>query len=591
MKFIHSYWGLIIILFFSYFAIKPLFISGVFPIHDDTQVVRVYEMAKALQDGMFPVRWVADLGYGYGYPIFNFYAPLAYYFGAVLHLASIDVLIATKIMMGFGFVIAGITMYFLAKEFWGEVGATIAGLLYVYAPYHAVNLYVRGAVGELWAYGFIPLIFLSLYKIFTIAPANHRGIADSNLNLKDQNFLWGWTMIGALCLAAVILSHNLTAMMVAPFIVFILISYCLITYIKYHNSNITYYLIFTIFLGLVLSAFYWLPALTEMRYTNVASQIGGKADYRLHFVCINQLWDSPWGFGGSAPGCVDGLSFRLGKIHILFVALAVIVLPFLRKERKPFWVISVGIIFFLVSIFFTLQASTLIWDSISSMAFFQYPWRFLGIAAGASSFLGGATIYYLLGYFKQSTNISRLFNFIILSGVIGAVLFLYAKLFVPQTINAKTTKDYINDYTIKWTTSKISDEYLPKNIKKPEVPADIVTNKIDIVEGNPHIQITSEKTQEMSATVDASEETVLLIKQAFFPAWAILNNGQNLPYIVRENGLLISIPEGKNSLKIQFMQTPIELFSNILTLAGITVLFVGIIRKGFIVSLLKREKR
>ena len=36
---------------------------SVFPIHDDTQVARVYEMGKALSDSMFPVRWVEDLGF------------------------------------------------------------------------------------------------------------------------------------------------------------------------------------------------------------------------------------------------------------------------------------------------------------------------------------------------------------------------------------------------------------------------------------------------------------------------------------------------------------------------------------------------
>src|SRR5438105_15010330 len=90
---------LLFVLIFSYWAIKPLFISGFFPIHDDTQIARVFEMKKSLADGMFPVRWVEDLGYGYGYPIFNFYAPLAYYVGGFFNLACFVVLDATKIML------------------------------------------------------------------------------------------------------------------------------------------------------------------------------------------------------------------------------------------------------------------------------------------------------------------------------------------------------------------------------------------------------------------------------------------------------------------------------------------------------------
>src|SRR5438105_15578174 len=134
---------LLFVLIFSYWAIKPLFISGFFPIHDDTQVARVFEMKKSLADGMFPARWVEDLGYGYGYPIFNFYAPLAYYVGGLFNLLGFDALTATKIMIGIGMLLAAFSMYFLAREFWGSFGGVISGVLYAFAPYHAVQLYVR----------------------------------------------------------------------------------------------------------------------------------------------------------------------------------------------------------------------------------------------------------------------------------------------------------------------------------------------------------------------------------------------------------------------------------------------------------------
>src|SRR3990170_1206496 len=106
-----------LIFLLSYWALKSLFIPGFFPIHDDTQVSRVYEMAKALKDGMFPVRWVADLGYGYGYPIFNFYAPLAYYVGGFFTLLGFYALISTKIMMILGILLSGVFMYLLARKF------------------------------------------------------------------------------------------------------------------------------------------------------------------------------------------------------------------------------------------------------------------------------------------------------------------------------------------------------------------------------------------------------------------------------------------------------------------------------------------
>ncbi|HSW77149.1 MAG TPA: hypothetical protein VLG50_08890, partial [Candidatus Saccharimonadales bacterium] len=122
MKYLIKAIPAILVLMLSYWAVRPLTTAGFFPMHDDTQVARVFEMHKSLADGMFPVRWVSDLGYGYGYPIFNFYAPLAYYVGAVFMFVGANALIATKLMIGLGVVLAGIFMYFLAKEFWGKIG-------------------------------------------------------------------------------------------------------------------------------------------------------------------------------------------------------------------------------------------------------------------------------------------------------------------------------------------------------------------------------------------------------------------------------------------------------------------------------------
>ena len=77
---------LLLLLIFSFWAVRSLLESGYFPMHDDTQVGRIIAMGRALRNGQFPVRWVSDLGYGYGYPIFNFYGPLPYYLGGGLHM-------------------------------------------------------------------------------------------------------------------------------------------------------------------------------------------------------------------------------------------------------------------------------------------------------------------------------------------------------------------------------------------------------------------------------------------------------------------------------------------------------------------------
>ena len=134
MAFLRRNAGLFLIFLFSVFSILPFFHSGFFSMHDDTQVARVYEMGKALKDGMFPVRWVQDLGYGFGYPIFNFYSPLPYYIGGFLTLIGFDALLATKIVFLLGIIGAGISMYFLVNKFFGKPAGIAAAVIYVYFP-------------------------------------------------------------------------------------------------------------------------------------------------------------------------------------------------------------------------------------------------------------------------------------------------------------------------------------------------------------------------------------------------------------------------------------------------------------------------
>lgn len=541
----------------AYFTTKPLFTPGFFPMHDDTQPTRIFEMAKALQDGMFPVRWVADMGYGYGYPIFNFYAPFAYYSGALIHLMGFDALIATKVLIGVGFVFSGLSMYLLARTFWGEMGGIASGMLFLFAPYHALNIYVRGDLAEFWATLFVPLVFYGLWHAY-------------------RTKQWRYVVIGSLSYAAIISSHNLTAIMVTPFL---FITALVLAYLSFRqNDKARFYYSLSVFLGVLLSAFYWLPVPVEMHYTNVIEQIGGNANFRLHFVCPRQLWDSPWGFAGSAYGCIDGMSYRIGKLHLLIAGASVFAtIIFWRKDKERFWILTGALLCFLFGIFLTLSYSKFIWELIPVMPFFQYPWRFLLVISFFSSFLGGA-LFYVLEFFisNKFTRVSvQLFG---LAGLTCAILLLYAKLFIPQTIVSKNVADYASETALKWTRSKISDEYLPPYFQKPEASAKIITEKVIVQKGKADIKIEENRTQKLRAQIAAEENAIVLVQTAYFPAWKAYLDNEEYEYKITKNGLVLDIPRGEHTLVMQFVQTPIEKGANLLSLAGIAVLLTGIIK-------------
>src|SRR5260370_1035021 len=194
-----------------------------------------------------------------------------------------------------------------------------------------------------------------------------------------------------------------------------------------------YYIPLVLLLGIFLASFYWLPTLVEMKYTNVISQIGGGSDFRDHFVCLNQLWNSPWGFGGSVPGCVDGISFRIGKVHLLVALLALALWWFVKKQSKENNIIfGFSLIGLLLSIFLTLSASLVIWNFITPMAFFQFPWRFLIIICLFSSFIAGS-LPWIISKLFATKKYEQIFAVSLSTIIIVSTIFLYSKLFVPQS--------------------------------------------------------------------------------------------------------------------------------------------------------------
>lgn len=543
--------SLLLVIFFSIFTVLPLFKSGFFPMHDDTQVARVYEMGKALGDGQFPVRWVDDLGYGYGYPIFNFYSPLPYYIGGFLTLVDVDSLIATKIMFVVGILLASISMYFFAERFFGQLAGIASSVVFTYFPYHAINIYVRGAVGEFFAYAFLPLVFLGLSR--------------------------RWMWLSSVSIFLVIVSHNLTALMLVMLLaVFIPLN---LLFSKERKKLLIFYAL-SISFGILFSAFYSLPAIFEMKYTNVLSQVGGGADYKDHFVCPSQLWNSMWSFGGSTNSCLDGMSFKLGKTNILFVMLSILLFVYLlskhkiKPDKKVAFISSLVLLLF--SILLVLPISKPVWDIIPPMKFLQYPWRFINFIALFASLLVGFLIFGINEFNKK-------FTLVVVVGVVCATLIFNAKLFVPQTILDVNSDYYTNERMLKFKASKISDEYMPKGFVKPVAESNVPSITGSIGEGG-NLSVISQKTGYVKLSYQSEGDNTILINKAHFPAWRAYINSENVNLTENSTGMEVGVLQGDGIVELKFEQTLIEIIANLITFFA----FLAIIT--YAILLLRRKR-
>lgn len=526
---------------------------GLFPIHDDTQVVRIIEMSQALLDGQFPVRWVSSLGYGAGYPIFNFYSPLPYYFGAFIYLLTQNAILATKLMFTIGAISSFVFMYLLAREFIGDIAGFIPAVLYTYNPYHAVEIYVRGSVGEYWAYGLLPLVFLGVYK-----------------SVKTQSPRW--VIFASLSLPAVLLSHNITGM-ISYIFAFVYLLIAVIFYIaKKASPKVIKPVVVSFVLALLISAFYLLPAISESKFTNVVSIIKGGSVYSDHFVYLDQLWDSPWGFAGSAPGREDGMTFKVGKIQFVAGLLGIVSLYYLYRQKKiKYDLFIIGNIlagFLFISIIMTTEFSVIIWNLLSAFfAYIQFPWRFLLFVEFFISFL---SIYLLMVFKNKIISYTLVILFVVTTIVVNQ------KYFVPQTYFNYENSYYENQNYKTLTVSRISDEYLPDNFLKPSennIPQ-LITSNIDL-----SFEVKNKKSNFIMALIESQSAGKVTLYNTYFPGWAIYVNEREVPITNTDGKIAFNIMPGINRVLVIFKGSPVQIIGNMISCITVLITALFFIKK------------
>src|SRR6266542_2210830 len=108
-------------------------------------LLRVYVFEHAFRAGEWLPRWIPDLFVGFGYPIFNFYAPGTYYAALLLRALGLDVFTTVQALGATAACLGGAGAYALARAiFGGRVPGLIAAEAYVYAPCRVItNLIIR----------------------------------------------------------------------------------------------------------------------------------------------------------------------------------------------------------------------------------------------------------------------------------------------------------------------------------------------------------------------------------------------------------------------------------------------------------------
>lgn len=214
--------------------------------HQETQSTRLYQMGRCFKDGQIPCRWVPGLENFYGSPIFNYSAPLPYYFGGLIFFITKDLTISIKMMLLTSLIGSYIFMYFFTLKFLDNFKANLFVTSYALLSFSVIIFFKEG-IGVAWGLMFFPLILLSLKLL-----SQKRNI---------QNFLFS-----SISLSLLVLSTD-----IAPILIGLIFLWIFYQYVRIKNFTFLLLSLSSILLAFLLSSFYFFPSIFERNLVHSVS--------------------------------------------------------------------------------------------------------------------------------------------------------------------------------------------------------------------------------------------------------------------------------------------------------------------------------
>ncbi|MBX3015925.1 MAG: hypothetical protein KF832_30675 [Caldilineaceae bacterium] len=582
-------WYGVLLLALSSLALTPLTAPGYFyEAHDGRHSVFYLQMFDAsVRSGALWPRWAMHHIQGYGYPTFLIQAPLGFYLGELFVLLGAGITLAAKLTWLTGFGLSALGLYRLVLHWLRDVTlpadtpaslrsqtvaalqldpvrlcAVVAGLIYVFIPYHLVDIYVRAALNDTLLLAWFPWVFLAFDALLT------RGGAP------------GWTRrlaLAALGLGGTLLTHTFALISFAPLVVtFVLF---LLVYTLRHQSARFGAMVGRVFLGglagfaaLLLTVVFLLPLLLEaQRYLEQQVYVTNTYDFRRHFVQLGQYFSPLWGFGYSDDpvGANDGMSFQVGLLPLLLCLVAWVV-PWRQARLRWLGVYLGGATVFLL--FLMSPWALPIWEVVPMVSVIQFPWRLLALVAFLVSALAGLVLYQWL---QQDANENGTAGLLVLGLVVvlASVPYLTANLqpVEPWREDGRAVYQFEREHPdmIAYTTwvqekpfteSPMSADYAAPTYQESHGYTTSLT-RFAVIRGVGEIRQSYSYGSRFGGVVRMARPGAVRIHLYYFPGWEVRVDGEPALFQVSSPyGLLeVPLPVGEHTIEVQMGWTPVRL--------------------------------
>jgi len=539
LTFLKRHLPILFILLVGITLIAALFNPGYFASHDGIfHIYRTEEALNMLKLGEFPLRWAGNFDQGFGIPLFTFIYPLPYYLTSVLSYVTGSIW-AVKLLTLFAYLLGGVGVYYLFQNKKNNFYLPLTlSLIYLMTPYQFLNIFVRGAMGEVLALGLIPWVLVSFKHLASTAKLR-------------------W--YHPLPLGLLLIAHNFLGILFAVF---------LVGYLIFSKSNKKHAFI-SLLLSFGLAAFFIVPMVTQKGdlYSTLHPDLNFRYDQ--HFVKFNQFFYGKWDYWYSMPpDKEDGMTFQLGVAQIALAVAGLLYTLYLLISKKKVSALQIYLLVaYLGSLFLMHAKSSFIWEMIPLLKSIQFPWRFLFMPAILTPLLAGP--------FLSSFSTKKFFP-LILIGIL-ALNFVNVRNY-RRPIKFFDLTEYTDLYRLYYnkTSTTFRSEILPRwnvlneRYKSDELLINSGNMTLDSLVYNPlHISFT------LNNKPDPSVSRVTLLRN-YYPAWQLIMDGKTkIPLNPTDEGMItFEPPQGVHSYVLQMGSTTIELVSNMISLISLIGLVV-----------------
>lgn len=555
-------------------ALLPLLgVTAVPCTHDDAwHMGRVTALRGMLGHGLIFSRWLPNLALGYGYPFFNYREPLPYLVGEALYVVGVPLPLSMGFLYAASLIGAAWGAYVLARDLFGERAAWITAVAYGLGPYLLLDALRRGNMPESVALALLPWLFVAFRRVVL-----GRGL--------------GAFVVSVTLLVALFLSHNISSLLLAPF----LGSYVVLLAWHYRDRRdrsgrpgwVSAFV--AVAVAVLLTAWFWLPALTEQEWVQLnLSRTTRNNDFHYNFLSWREaLLTVPAPHDPAFLNPPMRIYLGVGRVALALAGVIVGLWRFRDGRRRLVIFLSIATFSYL---WLSTPSSLIVWEAVDLLSFVQFPWRMVGRALLPLSLLAGAAFEGRL--FPDVGRGSRRMGAPLMAALTLMVVLTWPDTYPPKGMcAAEPYPDMADVYAREragWLGMDPESSYVPIWVEEHPESTDLAEafmrgtlperfDPTSLPEGGEVVAATYYPLG-ADLVVRSPETTRVRWLGFYFPGWRVWIDGRPVPVAPEDDsGLLtFSLPGGEHNVRVRFGATPMRRLGTGLAAAGI-VLFAVIL--------------